>query len=225
MEHEKLLKLELKYSNLQILLDIIQNEPFFRIQIFSLESIILFEKFLQQNRIQYEKQFTSNYIKKDTLVVLLNDSELPETIIGTKLILYSNQRDHRFIPYKFTFTIEEKKKAIKNPHLFEIYKQFTITSVFKNKIDFHKYTADSLNYLQSLIIFCMIRERSFNNLCKEIESVDPSIKNKFLIKCELNELVKLKICKQFGTSYVLNISNETLQFVCEKIGFGKALKY
>lgn len=211
----------LECESLSKLKKIVQDESFFRIQIFSLESVEIFEKFLKG--ITYEKQFSSKLTVSKKLVLLLRDSELPEELKSQRIILYSCHRDNRFIPYKFKLNNTEMKSIITDSHISQIYKGSTLTAAISDKLDVYEYTANSLNYIQSLVVFCLIRTSNFKVLCKEIEQVDNSLTNKFIIKCEINSLLKTKIIKKSNNSYSLNISKETIQRICEKLGFGKAL--
>lgn len=213
------------FASLRTLLDIIKNEPFFRIQVFSLEAVEFFEKWLRYERLEYAKQFTSAYAPVKGLVLLIRDTSPGYIPPNSTVLLYSNARDARFIPYKFEVTLEEKEAFTDDKYLLESYKRGTLTSMLGKRIDIGEYTAKSLGYVQSIILFCMIREKKFNRLADEVKAVDAMLSNRFVVQCELNGLVKMGFCKRNGNSYTINICKEILEKVCRQVGFGDAFKH
>lgn len=215
---------KITFKSLEKLLDIINRERYFKIQVFSLESVEIFTYALSENRIKYNIQFTSSYKDCPGLTILLKDSEIPEIPNDLSIILYSNFRDKRFIPYKFDIDIDEKKKIINNDNIFEINKRNSLSFIFGKQIDIHKHTSDSLNYIQSVIVFCMVRKNKLNDLFDEVTSTDENLNNKFVLKCELNSLVKYGICNKKGDNYKLNLSKLTIQNICNKIKFDRVFQ-
>ena len=108
--------------------------------------------------------------------------------------------------------------------LFESNKNSSATAVLNKVPDFHKYAAECLNYAQSIVIMCLIKESNFKKICNEIKTVDPSLDNSFSIKLELNWLCLHNYIKKIGNNYKLIISNETVQQICSKVGFEKILQ-
>lgn len=210
------------FFSLKGLLDIIKSETSFKLQVYSLEAFELFEKFLKINKISYNLNFTSTFKHKPGLNVLLKDSEGFEFKKNSKIILYSNSRDRRFTPYKFTVNAEEKN-LILNYEVNKGFKESSVTSIIRSGLDINKYTPSSLNQLQSTIIFCLIRVSNFRKLIKELQSVDNSINNSFEVQMELNWLVKMRICKKSGNSYKVNLPKSTIKAICESIQFNDAL--
>ncbi|KAI5169272.1 hypothetical protein PAEPH01_0578 [Pancytospora epiphaga] len=210
---------EYKFTALENLLSVMKSEKSYQIQIFSLESVEVFEKALSTANIKYVKSFTSAYVTKKAVVLLLKDSPLGDISLSSRILYYANLRDSRFVPYKFKITPAEKCRLAGESEASRLHKNtpFTFLSKLKSKITC--YGATSFNYVQSVILFCMIREKTFSKLCKEICSVDERLKNKFLIHCELNKLLKLRICKRNGDSYTINLSLETQDKICEALGF------
>lgn len=211
-----------KYSfeSIQKLLGIISAEKTFQIQVFSLESIEVFEKALLHESVVYKKAFTSAYVRGEALTILLKDSEISTVPVDAPIILYSNARDARFVPYKFKLTAKEKERILEDSYLCEAYKASALTSIVRSKIDISSYTASSIDYVSSVILFCMVREKRFSRLCNEIRLVDSTLDNRFVIKCGLNSLLKMHLCKKAGSSYTVNVGKDTLEKICEKIGFG-----
>lgn len=206
------------FESLQTLMEIIAGEEAFQIQIFSLESIELFEKALQYESVTYRKAFTSAYAHGGKLTVLLRDSEVGAVAADAPVILYSNHRDARFVPYKFKLTQREKERILRDQYLSEAYKASALTSILRNKIDVSDYIASSLDYVSSVILACMAREKKFGRLCKEVSLVDSALDNRFVIRCGLNGLLKMHLCKKTGSSYVVAVGKDTLRRVCERIG-------
>ncbi|ELA42191.1 uncharacterized protein VICG_00834 [Vittaforma corneae ATCC 50505] len=200
------------------LVSILRNEKAFRIQVFSFESIEIFEQFLLSKNIKFIKGFTSKALSKNEIHLLLNDGS--SVLNAPRIILYSNMRDFTFIPYKFILSNDEKGSFVKNRFVLKSSSEsYSATSLSSNDLDVAGFTADSLNYVQSVIILCMIKECKLKSICKEVQQVDPELRNMFVIKSELNLLCRYKFCTKTGESYKLNISHETVVKVCEKLGF------
>jgi len=250
------------------LIDFLSNEKSFKIQIFSLESVEIFEVLLKVNRIEYKKGFTTTFKNSRAVQLLIDDGKLSDEHANQKLILYSNNRNFDFIPYKFKLSVNEKNniceellqldrtfeadtlnghavKALSNGSLTKEQREHSegireilqvdnikidrdlialnprssLTSMFSDKLNVYGFTEDALNYTQSVIVMGMIGENKFIRIFNEVKSIDPSLDNKFLIKCELNSLINKKICTKNGDLYKLSISNLTVQNICKKIGF------
>lgn len=251
------------------LIDFLNNEKSFKIQIFSLESVEIFEVLLKINRIEYKKDFTTSFKNSRTVQLLIDDGDLKDEHANQKLILYSNNRNFDFIPYKFKLSVNEKSRicdevlqagrsfkantfdgdafkalptrrslikeqgehseaireilegdSIKiDSDLIALNPRSSLTSMFSDKLNVYEFTEDALNYAQSVIVMGMIGENKFIRIFNEVKSIDPSLDNKFLIKCELNALINKKICTKRGDLYKLSISNLTVQNICKKIGF------
>lgn len=204
---------------------IVREEPCFRIQIFSMETVEFFGSILNSLGIQHSKQFSSSYRPAEAVVLLIRDSPLPDLPQDSKILLYSNVREVSFIPYRFRVEEEQKALLLAPAELQLRSRNEAVSAAFFSNIDIHRYTANSLNHTQCIILFCMIRERSFTRLCTEIRAVDSSLDNTFRIKCELNAMVKHGICKKHRSRYSIAISRQTVQRVCERAGFRHALAH
>lgn len=94
------------------LTNLIKTEESFKIQVFTFESIEIFESLLKLNKIQYIKGFTSTYTKSysnSKSILLLIDDELHlDVSMNQRIILFSENRHFSFIPYKFKLSVEEK---------------------------------------------------------------------------------------------------------------------
>lgn len=208
------------YKELETLRTIINQEKTFQLQIFTMESFDVIEKWLNKCQIKYKKVFTSQYSENvRDLVVLLRDNDDFEVFSDSRVVLFSNERDRRFVPYRFAFTDDEKARYVTDAHS----KKMSLCSLNRKKIDVPEYIAKSLTRIQCIIIFCLVRESRFDKLVDEIKAVDSDLKNKTQIKMEINELMKTKILMKRGDVYKLNVSNEVVKKVCDKIGFGKVL--
>lgn len=206
------------FSSLKKLIEIVNNEPYFAIQVFTLETVELFESTFEEHQICYSKTFASTFKPRKELQVILGDTDLVNFPAKSRIILYSNKRDSRFIPYKFVLTAEEKALYIEDKQQYEINKNKSLSSTNLPDINMHEYTAKSLNTLQSVIVFSLIRARKFMDLCREVAGFDNSYSNSFIIRCELNLLIKLGICKRIGKTYRLSISSETVRAICSGMG-------
>ena len=218
----------IKFDKREDLVKLLKNEESFLLQIFSLESIAIFEEFLTANQIEFVKDFTSLFKpKKNTISLLLDDGAFPDSVnlnTKNKIILYSNKRHLSFIPMKFQLNSSERVIWINDEAKLKCNKNVAVSSIITEIPDIHNYTANSLNYVQSVIIMCLIKEGNFKKLCHEIKTVDPDLDNSFNIKLELNWLCLNRFCKKTGSNYKLSISNETVQKICTKIGFDKILQ-
>lgn len=214
------MKLKINFESLKILKKIITNESFYQIQLFTLESFDLFENWLINNNISYKKMFTSTMCyDSNELLILFKDTNDFDVYNKSKIILLSNNRDRRFIPYKFTLNENEKNKVVNNIIAFNQNKKLSACSILRKKINISGFIANGLSYIQSIIISCLINESHFDKLFKEIQSIDETINNKFIIKLEINDLLKNKILsKKNSEVYKLNINKETVRQICYKIG-------
>ncbi|KAL6121053.1 hypothetical protein NUSPORA_02092 [Nucleospora cyclopteri] len=216
--------MSVRFKSLEKLNLIIENEKYFQIQIFSLESIDTFENYLEDNKISFKRCFSSNYeITDNKITILQKDSENFPVSVVSRIILYSNERDRRFIPFAFKITEKEKENFISNKSILKANSKLSVASILRKDIDVCNYIAESLSYEQSVIVFCLVRESRFSKLYNEIINVDNSLRNRFLIKLELNGLLQNKIIKKSNNLYKINISKECVQKICEKIGFSQAL--
>lgn len=212
------------------LLDILRKEKDFRVQIFSLESIEIFEKFLEFSKISYTKGFTSSFAFKRNIALLIDDGPIVNPKENKRIILYSNLRNHKFAPYKFKLSDEEKKNVLKlckvpiAKNMLEFCKRSSLTSIANRDLGIHQYVSNALNYAQSIIVMCMIKESKFARIFNEVKAVDPELNNKFVVRCELNYLTKIKVCTRTANSYKLSISNQTVQAICKLIGFENMLQ-
>lgn len=221
------------FESLERLFELLNSDKPYQIQVFSLESIELFEHALAYGSIDYYKEFTSTYkqfsgSKKSNnrkVCLLFDDGDFRNFSDSVRLILYSNRRDNRFLPYKFILAEHEKEQFLENKSMHAAIKKLPITSVLNKVINLHEYIANSLGYIKCIILFCMLREKKFNKIFQEVVSVDPKLNNKFIVKCELNELIKYKFCKKIGETYQITLSKLTMVKICEKIGFDKALQF
>lgn len=207
------------------LLAILKREKSFKIQIFSLESVEMFERFLESNKVSYTKDFTSSFAFKRNIALLLDDGPIENPKGNTRLILYSNLRNYKFVPYKFKLSHEEKKNILKSykipfsKNMLEFCKGSSLTSAIAKDLTIHRHALNVLSYAQSIIVMCMVKESKFARIFNEVKTVDPELNNRFVVKCELNYLSKIKICSKVGDSYRLAISNQAVQEICEIIGF------
>ncbi|KAI5150883.1 hypothetical protein ENBRE01_1763 [Enteropsectra breve] len=212
------------FSGLYILKEMLSSEKNINIQVFSLESIEYLEGFLIFNNFAYKICFTSNIpktIPKKAILVLLQDTTSFDLPAHPQIILYSNVYDRRFISYSFSITLSEKKKLFSDTFSIEANKSSSLTSLRTNPIDHSKLTASALSTRQALLVFTLTRESAFSKICADIFSVEPSINNSFMIRCDLNSLASMRICKKTGERYALTISKETIEEICAKVGFGK----
>lgn len=214
------MKLKMNFKSLKILKRIITNESFYQIQLFTLESFDLFENWLINNNILYKKMFTSTLCyNNNELIILFKDTNDFDVYSKSKIILLSNDRDRRFIPYKFILNENEKNKIVNNTIAFNQNKKLSVCSILRKKINISEFIANGLSYIQSIIISCLINESHFDKLFKEIQNIDETINNKFIIKLEINDLLKNKILsKKNPEIYKLNISKETIRQICYKVG-------
>lgn len=222
------------------LIEFLLEEKEFKIQIFSLEAIEIFEAFLKFNNILYDKNFSSSFVSKNKIILLFDDGPITLPIENLRIILFSNKRNYSFIPYKFKLEVEEKKRILVylkqscsksaefgdinvkkgiNENIIDLYPKSTLTSLIINRLDVFSLTSKTSSYIQSVIIMCMIKESKFAKIFREVVNVDSNLKNKFVIKCELNSLLQKKICSKVGDSYKLVISKLSIQKICESIGF------
>ncbi|KAM0679515.1 hypothetical protein GINT2_002359 [Glugoides intestinalis] len=210
--------IEKGFSRRKDLQDLLENEKQFKLQVFSLESIEIFEEYLDSIGIEYIKEFTSTVVvpRKKILLLLDDGGNIPNS---SRMILYANTRNFTFVPYQFCLTLEEKELFVQSKILLESNKHSPVTSMLLNELDFAGYASISLNYLQSIIIMCLIRESSFKGICNEVSLVDPELENSLCIKCELNWLCKYKFCIKSGENYKINISHESVSKICDKLGF------
>lgn len=232
-------KKEVEFKN--NLVKLLKNEQNFKIQIFSFEPIEVFEKFLNLKKINYKKGFTSENIKNNlnSIVLLLNDDE-QKNITFKKVILYSNIRNYSFIPYffdsinDFNNNFNSDNKNISNSdninNSISISKSNSISnksSIIRRKnnvIDIVKFSSKSFNYIRSVIILAMIKEKKLKNISKEIKLIDPNLSNIFVIKSELNWLCKYKFCIKSSDVYKLNISQDLVIEICKNLGFNDIYK-
>lgn len=218
------------FDSRQNLVDILKKERDFRIQIFSLESIEIFEKFLEFNKISYTKGFTSSFAFKRNIALLLDDGPIVNLKENKRIILYSNLRNYKFVPYKFKLSHEEKKDFIKlyripvAKNMLEFCKKSSLASIISKEFEVHQYVSNALSYTQSVIVMCMVKESKFARIFNEVKAVDPSLSNKFVVRCELNYLTKIKICTRAADSYKLAISSQVVQAICKLIGFENMLR-
>ena len=153
------------------------------------------------------------------MIILFKDTNDFDVYSKSKIILLSNDRDRRFIPYKFILNENEKNKIVNNTIAFNQNKKLSVCSILRKKINISEFIANGLSYIQSIIISCLINESHFDKLFKEIQNIDETINNKFIIKLEINDLLKNKILsKKNPEIYKLNISKETIRQICYKVG-------
>lgn len=211
-------KPKLVFEERENLVSLLRNEKAFRVQVFSFESVEIFEQFLLSRNVKFAKGFASEAPPKSEILLLLNDgSPVPS---APRIILYSNMRNFAFIPYKFTLSSNEKANFVQNQFILKSSSEsHSATSLLSRDLDIAGFTADSLTYTQSVIILCMTKECKFKDICKEMQQVDPELRNMFVVKSELSLLCRHRFCTKTGESYKLNISHETVVKVCEKLGF------
>lgn len=227
-------------KSLTNLINLLKNEKEYKIQIFTLENIEVFEYFLIYNRINYNKTFTSKYKPNNFINLLLEDVKfeinLKKGKINEKIILFSNERNYNFISYFFQLTLDEKLNLVKNkdflnfldwkinPDKVQINPKTSLSLLSKENVNIGKYISESINYNQSIIIMAVMKESKFMKIFNEIKIFDPKLDNSFLIRMELNELVEIKIITKNGDNYKLNISNETLKEICKSKGYDDIFK-
>ncbi|OQS54056.1 hypothetical protein EHP00_1875 [Ecytonucleospora hepatopenaei] len=232
------------YECLKTLGKILKDEKSFQIQIFTLETLDILEGFLQYKKIKYKKVFVSKYnIEDEELCILLKDNKNFEIGNHSKVILWSNERDRRFVPYKLVLTESEKERLVlkqlqskkqdeetENKKEIDLKKKFiqnkklSYCSISRTKIDAATYIANALDYLECVIVFCLVRESKLEKLCYEVKEVNEELTNKTTIKMALNNLVRHKIVTKKGNVYKINVHTQTVQKICEKIGFGKVFQ-
>ncbi|KAI4292714.1 hypothetical protein PAPHI01_1988 [Pancytospora philotis] len=211
-------------GSIDALAGIIARERHFQIQVFSLESCEVFEAALTSREIRYSKKFTSGFTGGRGIALLLEDAPLSEVPLSSKILLYSNARDTRFLPYKFTISEDEKDAIVPDKRLCQIHKHSSLTAMLRKSVARASYTAAALSPVQAVLMFCLLREKKFDRICREAQQVDGSLDNRFVIQCELNALVKWHYCTRRDDSYSINVSKDTLQEICKRIGFEKALQ-
>lgn len=203
-----------KRANLTQLLN---TEKSFKLQVFSVESVEIFEQFLHSENIQFSKGFTSKPPPKSKLALLLDDgSSIPSY---PRIILFSNRRNFSFVPYCFQLSQREKESAVGRKLLLGASKDASLISLLSTDLQIVQFTAGALNYVQSVIILCMLKETKFKRICAEARQVDPELNNGFVILCELNWLSRRRFCTRSGDSYKLDISHEIAMKICENLGF------
>ncbi|ORD97720.1 hypothetical protein HERIO_420 [Hepatospora eriocheir] len=209
-------KIDLKkasFDSLDKLIEIINEEKYFQIQVFSLESVETLEYVLTINNISFNRAFTSNFKQLKKLTLLLKDTDDFEFDDNSKIILFSNIRDLRFVPYQFKISDKDKKLIINNKHLYEQYKMNSLTSIKYDKIDINKYIALYDNEL--IVIFSLVRGLKFNTLYNEIKGLNKDLKNRTSLLSILNNLIKHKFIKKQNDLYSLNVNDEFYREVCK----------
>lgn len=208
------------------LFSLLKNEKEFKVQICSLESIEIFEYFLEINQIKYIKNFTSKCKNINAVNLLLNDGHMNLKL--KKIILYSNLINKDFIQINFKLTLDEKIELMKNKgfklitvpeETIKLNPKSTLSILNFKPLNIGKYISQVISATQLVLIMSMLKENKFSEICKEAKNFDWQINNRFIIKCELNYLVSIKICTRKGESYRLNISNETLDEICQNNGY------
>ncbi|ORD93557.1 hypothetical protein ECANGB1_2009 [Enterospora canceri] len=210
------------FKNLKTLRKIIKNENEFQIQLYTLESFEMLEGWLEYQKIEYKKAFASSYDPYTVeFTVLFKDTDKFEVANNSKVILFSNERDRRFVPYKFKLTDDEKQSVLNDRKLYEQNKKLSVCSVMRRKVSAPSFIANNLTYAQCVIVFCLLSETRFNKLLNEIKNVDGDLNNRTNIKLEINELIKHKILTRRNDFCKLNITKETIKEICKRIGLDK----
>lgn len=213
------------FKNRDSLVPLLTTEPHFKIQVFSLESIEIFEDFLHVNRISFVRGFTSSPpVSCSDIALLLSDGPLLVNI--PRVILYSNIRDFQFIPYQFKLTYLERESILSTRKvtqeqraLAEAVHSGSLTRTLAPPLRLSEATAGALSYLQCVIIMCLAKEKRLKYIWKEVRDVDPEIGGLTVIRAELNWLCKHKFCTRSGDIFRLRVSPETVRLVSERIGF------
>lgn len=220
------------------LVDLLKGEPCFRIQVFSLESIEVFEDFLHSKKIAFTRGFTSGRESAtgdastgrgtSPVMLLLDDGPPASTLVlaAPRVLLYSNMSNPSFIPYQFMLSLNEKQAILRDRRvpserraLAEARHSGALTAALAEPLDLAAATAGALNYVQSVIVLCLVREGRFKRLCKEVQQVEPGIDSMMWVRAELNWLCKHKFCLKSGNIFKLNISHEAVVKVSERLGF------
>ncbi|KAF9760945.1 hypothetical protein NGRA_2948 [Nosema granulosis] len=217
-------KIFYNFSSLSTLKEIIKNEKKFRVQIVSFEPLDLFLKFLDQNKYTYKlfNKTASNSIN------ILQDSEPTD---AKKVILYSNKRDTDYVQIIFNLTREEKQNIIEN----QIPKDTNIsllldTYPYKNteelinlatgySLNIPEIMKNSVDYLESVILLCMIRNNKLLDIISNVRQVDSKLDNVFMIRNKILGLVEKKVVVANRDTYKINISHESLKAILERIDF------
>lgn len=226
---------EFQFEPRDNLIKLLREEESFKIQVYSLEAIEIFEDFLNSKKIAFSKEFTSTFKgNQKKIALLVCDGHLKESNCNPskskqRIILYSNAVNYQFIPYKFVLSQKEKNELIqlKDSHLTSQEKRdlikfnpkSSLTSLVSNYIDASTYVAKSLGYEQSVIVMSMIKEKKLRKIHKEVVAIDPQLDNLFLIRLNLNSLVNMNICTRVRDSYTLSVSKETVKAICTTLGF------
>lgn len=205
-----------KRENLE---ELLKKEKSFKLQVYSFESVEIFEEYLKSIGLAYTKTFTSSQIPKRTIALLLDDGGVVTE--GNRIILYSNSRNFSFVPCRFILSSKEKEAIVKDRAKIEANKSAPATALLAPALDVEGYVASCLNYVQSVIVMCLLKENTLKGICREAGQIDVELENSFIIKCELNWLCKHKICIKTGEKYRIGICQENVQRICENIGFGK----
>lgn len=64
----------------------------------------------------------------------------------------------------------------------------SLSSKGRKRLNVGKYICRALSYCQCLIVVGMLKEKKFPGIFQEVKIMDPKIKNKFEIHCELDAL-------------------------------------
>lgn len=210
-------KHKMAYKCLEKLFEIVKHEKSFKIQVYTIESITIFEEALRKAKVQFSTTFSSKYTASKGITIILKDSQIGDLPKDAKLILYSNIRDRRFIPYKFKIVDEEKEMFFRDKVAYQAAKGKSLSSALSTKIDMHSYTADSLTQLQAMILFVVSRNNKFEDICNELKNIGNTVINSFIIKCELNYLERIGVCKRILNNYKLTITDATIDKIASRI--------
>lgn len=214
------------FQSLSVLKQIIENEKRFRIQIISLEPIDLFLEFLDSASVEYRLQNISKPSNSS-----INIQIEKEDVKASRIILYNNRRESDYIQIVFKLTMEEKKRYLESQVpdrkklslLLDTYPYKNTDELKKLAVDYtfniSEIMKSSFDYLESVILLCMIRNTKLMDIISNIKQVDPNLHNVFMIRNKLTSLTERKVVVCNRDNYKINISFESLKKILARIDF------
>ncbi|EEQ82929.1 hypothetical protein NCER_100297 [Vairimorpha ceranae BRL01] len=205
------------------LLNIIQSEDCYKIQIISREDIKTFIKFLDYNNITfYLHSWNASSDSPNDIHIYTSLKNL--NLNHKKIILYSNIYNINFVQYVFTPTYTDKLmfyKSYKNSKkVIDTYNTYTIHELY-NKICIQesiieKYVEIFFDYYEVLLLYAVSKYSDIFKILSCVQGIDEKIQNLFLLKLKLNGLVDKEIVLHKNNAYKLNVSIQTLAKICNK---------
>lgn len=180
------------------LIHILMNENEFNIQIITLMPLNTFTEYLKNQGLKFKIVKHDTELNHKIINIFIN-----EIFLGSKKnILFNNKINFGYIPfYLKQINQEYKEKVLENDKLMK-----------ENLLH--------LTYNEALILM-HARKSKFDDICSGVFSYDENFDNHFYILIILNSLLRKGYVKFKRSSYVWNVSKETLLFYANKFDFPK----